>query len=64
MPASRLALPPEAGVDQISDAARDCLNRWRLLAENPLTEPSAMDACRVVLRSCEGLLAAIPQGAS
>ncbi|WP_309074873.1 dynamin family protein [Paenarthrobacter sp.] len=59
-PPRRLGLDPEAGPEQISEAARESLNRWRLLAENPLTEPAALDACRVVLRSCEGMLAAIP----
>ncbi|MFW0772787.1 dynamin family protein [Paenarthrobacter nitroguajacolicus] len=54
----RLDLNPEASPEQISEAARNCLNRWRLLAENPLTEPAALEACRVVLRSCEGMLAA------
>jgi hypothetical protein len=59
-PALRLGLDPEAGPDQTSQAARSCLNRWRLIAENPLTEPGALEACRTVLRSCEGMLAAIP----
>ncbi|MGJ3189325.1 dynamin family protein [Paenarthrobacter sp. FR1] len=59
-PALRLGLAPEAGPVDISDAARSALNRWRLIAENPLTEPTALDACRVVLRSCEGMLAAMP----
>ncbi|MEV7606329.1 dynamin family protein [Paenarthrobacter sp. NPDC089322] len=62
LPTRRLALPPDATLDQIHDAARECLNRWRVLAGNPLAEPSAVDACRVVLRSCEGMLAAIPAG--
>ena len=56
----RLGLDPEADPRQVNDAARTCLNRWRLIAENPMTEPSALEACRVVMRSCEGLLAAMP----
>ncbi|YCK82868.1 dynamin family protein [Arthrobacter sp. D3-18] len=59
-PPLRLGLDAEASPEQVSEAARNSLNRWRLLAENPLTEPAALDACRVVLRSCEGMLAAIP----
>lgn len=59
-PSLRLGLDPEASPEQISEGARNCLIRWRLLAENPLTEPAALEACRVVLRSCEGMLAAVP----
>ncbi|MGR0159243.1 dynamin family protein [Paenarthrobacter nitroguajacolicus] len=59
-PSLRLGLDQEASPEQISEAARNCLGRWRLLAENPLTEPVALEACRVVLRSCEGMLAAVP----
>ncbi|MCD4851327.1 dynamin family protein [Arthrobacter sp. AK01] len=60
MPALRLGLDPGTDPEHISGAARDGLNRWRLIAENPLTEPRALDACRVVLRSCEGMLASMP----
>ena len=63
LPAHRLGVAQDADDDAISEAARASLNRWRLIAENPLTEPSALDACRVVIRSCEGMLAAIPAAA-
>jgi hypothetical protein len=53
----RLGLEAAATPDELSDEARRCLLRWRALAENPLTERSAIDACRVVIRSCEGVLA-------
>jgi len=33
------------------------LGRWRAVAESPLTARSAVEACRVVIRSCEGVLA-------
>lgn len=59
-PELRLGLGPEASPGEISEAARSSLNRWRLIAENPLTDPTALEACRVVLRSCEGMLAAMP----
>ncbi|MBT2585528.1 dynamin family protein [Arthrobacter sp. ISL-95] len=59
-PPLRLGLDPAATLEQISETARSHLNRWRVIAENPLTEPAALDACRIVLRSCEGMLAAIP----
>jgi hypothetical protein len=32
------------------------LSRWQDLAENPMTARAAADACRVVVRTCEGLL--------
>jgi len=53
----RLGLEAAATPDELSDEARRCLLRWRALAENPLTERSAIEACRVVIRSCEGVLA-------
>ncbi|WP_426003894.1 dynamin family protein [Paenarthrobacter sp. NyZ202] len=62
LPAVRLGLPPDSSLEEISDAARSCLNRWRALADNPLMQPAAVEACRVVQRSCEGMLAGIPAG--
>lgn len=56
-PHLRLGLPPEASPEEINAEAHRILHRWRLVAENPLTDRSALDACRVVMRSCEGILA-------
>ena len=53
----RLALEPEATPEEITEEARECLRRWRLVSENPLTDRSGQDVCRVVMRSCEGVLA-------
>jgi hypothetical protein len=53
----RLELDADAGPDQLAAAARCCLDRWRAVAENPLTDRSSLDVCRVVVRSCEGILA-------
>lgn len=53
----RLALEPEAPPEEIITKARECLRRWRLVSENPLTDRSGQDVCRVVMRSCEGVLA-------
>ncbi|TLM72854.1 dynamin family protein [Pseudarthrobacter sp. NamB4] len=53
----RLGLETDASSNEIADEARRCLLRWRALAENPLTDRAALDACRVVIRSCEGLVA-------
>ena len=56
-PHLRLAAAPNAGPEALADAARHCLTRWRAVAESPLTARSAVEACRVVIRSCEGVLA-------
>jgi hypothetical protein len=56
-PHLRLGLKADAAPDEVSSEVRRRLNRWRLVAENPLTDRSGMDVCRVVIRSCEGVLA-------
>ncbi|WP_248758897.1 dynamin family protein [Pseudarthrobacter sp. SSS035] len=56
-PALRMGLVPDAGPDVVLAEARRFLNRWRTVSENPLTERSAVEACRVVMRSCEGVVA-------
>ncbi|WP_426987868.1 dynamin family protein [Pseudarthrobacter sp. Y6] len=55
--ALRMGLAPDVGPDEVLAEARRCLNRWRTVSENPLTERSAVEACRVVMRSCEGVVA-------
>jgi hypothetical protein len=54
----RLGLEADARPEQLAAGARLCLERWRAVAENPLTARSAQEACRVVIRSCEGIVAA------
>jgi hypothetical protein len=54
--AARLGLPDTAAVDQLRAAAKDGLRRWRTLAENPMLGPRAADACRILARTCEGIL--------
>ncbi|MFP5313358.1 MAG: GTP-binding protein, partial [Actinomycetes bacterium] len=56
-PGPRLDLAPDAAPDVVAAEARRCLARWRAVAESPLTPRSAVEACRVVIRSCEGVLA-------
>jgi hypothetical protein len=56
-PHLRLGLEPEAGPEEVSVEARRCLQRWRMVSESPMTDRSAADVCRVVMRSCEGVLA-------
>jgi hypothetical protein len=59
-PAARLGLPETAPPDELRRAAQDALRRWRGLAENPMLGRRAADACRVLARTCEGLLGAVP----
>ncbi len=53
----RLGQPPGSGPDELRQAALDALTRWHRRAENPLSGRAAADACRVVVRSCEGMVA-------
>jgi len=58
----RLGLPPEAGPDELRAVALDRLSAWRRRAESPLSSRAAANAARVVVRSCEGMLAGLGQG--
>ncbi|PPB49599.1 GTP-binding protein [Arthrobacter pityocampae] len=63
--ADRLGLAPGAGPGQVRTAALERLHRWRVLAENPLTNRGAQEACQLVVRTCEELVVrAGPDGAS
>ncbi|QNE15710.1 dynamin family protein [Pseudarthrobacter sp. NBSH8] len=53
----RLGMEPEVSPEEIMGVARQVLHRWRLVAESPLMDRSGLDACRIVVRSCEGVLA-------
>lgn len=56
-PGVRVGLAPESPPEEILAEARRYLTRWRTVAENPLTDRSALEVCRVVTRSCEGIVA-------
>ena len=58
-PEVRLGQPPGAGPDELRQAALEALARWHRRAENPLSGRAAADACRVVVRSCEGVVAGL-----
>lgn len=53
----RLGLEPGAAPEDLAGEARRFLDRWRAIAENPLTDRAALETCRVVIRSCEGIIA-------
>jgi hypothetical protein len=52
----RLGLPPDASPVAVRSAALDALRRWHERAEDPALGRRAADACRVLVRTCEGLL--------
>ena len=56
---TRLGLPDDAPPAAVHDAALTELARWQRRAENPMLSRAAADASRVVVRTCEGLLAAV-----
>jgi hypothetical protein len=56
-PAARLGLAPQAGQDEVRSAAEEMLHRWRRRAESPLSNLATVDAARVLIRTCEGILA-------
>ena len=56
--AARLGLPPDAGPEAVRAELLGTVARWRRRAEHPLSERSAVEAARVVVRTCEGLLVA------
>jgi dynamin family protein len=57
--AVRLGLPPDSAADELRHAALEILSRWRRRAESPLSNRPVADVCRVVMRSCEGMVAAL-----
>jgi hypothetical protein len=58
-PSVRLGLPPDASEADQHRAAFAALERWRRHAVNPMFGRAATDACAVLVRTCEGLLAGL-----
>jgi hypothetical protein len=58
--AARLGLPA-ASPEDVRAAVVDGVHRWRARAESPLATPTVVDACQVVTRSLEGVIAATTQ---
>lgn len=59
--AARLGLPDDAPPSALRAAAAEALDRWQRRTESPMLSRPATDACRVAVRTCEGLLAALPR---
>ena len=55
----RLGLAPSASPEEIREAATDAMTRWRRRAENPASTRPVADAARVIVRTCEGVLASL-----
>jgi len=58
-PRTRLDLSPVAPDGDVRAAATDALRRWQAAAESPLAGQDAKQFARVLVRSCEGILAAV-----
>ena len=56
---SRLGLRPAADDTEVKSAAVELISTWQRRGENPLATKSTADAARVIVRSLEGLLAAV-----
>jgi len=58
-PAARLGLPADYAGPELQQTILATLARWRRRAENPRSGRGEAEACRVVVRSCEGMLAGL-----
>ena len=58
---ARLGLEPDAGPQEVWDAALDAAGRWRRRGESPMSSRAVSDVARQVVRSCEGILASMRQ---
>jgi hypothetical protein len=56
-PWTRLGLEPTAPSGELRTALSNAIARWQRRAENPLSSREISDASRVIIRTCEGLLA-------
>ncbi|WP_254431282.1 dynamin family protein [Agromyces sp. Marseille-P2726] len=52
----RLGLDDDAGDDEVRAAAGAALQRWRAMLGSPLLDRAAVEACQVVIRSCEAVM--------
>jgi len=57
-PATRLGLPEDARGEEVARAASAVLGRWQRRAEHPGSTRAVRETARVLVRTCEGLLAA------
>jgi len=55
----RLGLGSNATDTELHAATHDALRAWRVRAESPLLDRAGASACRLLARTCEGMLAAL-----
>jgi hypothetical protein len=55
----RLGLDEDADPAALRAVATDALTRWRRRAENPVSVRMVADAARVIVRTCEGIIAGL-----
>jgi 50S ribosome-binding GTPase len=60
-PARRLGLVDDTDPGTLRAVTLEALERWRRLSENPVFPRAFADAARTVVRSCEGILHALPR---
>ena len=58
-PAVRLGLPPDTAPHELRRAGFAALDRWQRHAVDPMLSHPAAEASRVVVRTCEGILASL-----
>jgi hypothetical protein len=56
----RLGLGEDAADSDVRARAVFHLDRWRSLAESPLSDRATTEVCRTIARSCEGVVAQLP----
>jgi 50S ribosome-binding GTPase len=56
---ARLGLEPGTGPRELRAAALEAVTRWQRRAESPMSSRAVSDAARLVVRSCEGMLAGL-----
>ena len=54
---ARLGLPDDADADAVRAAAAEQLARWQRRAESPMASREEADAARLLVRTCEAMLA-------
>lgn len=52
----RLGVDPGAAPEALRSEALEQLGRWQRRAENPMSARELQDACRVLVRTCEGIV--------
>lgn len=54
---ARAGLPPDASTREVRSALTVAIERWQRRAESPMSSQEIAEASRVLVRSCEGMLA-------